>query len=412
MKAAIVLLLAALPVLAQNSCLDCHAVLPDRLGQPAKAFANDIHAERGLACVDCHGGDPTTDDPTASKSRARGFRGKFARTAIPEMCARCHSHADYMHKFNPRQRVDQLAQYRTSVHGKQLAKGDTNVAQCTDCHGAHGIIPGKHANSPVHPLKLPETCARCHTDAGLMARYKLPATQLEEFRGSVHWKALSERGDLSAPGCASCHGNHGATPPEVASVAAVCGSCHVLMQNLFSKSHHREIFESMGAGGCSACHGDHKVLKPSPDLLVGERSVCAQCHEETSAGGKVARQLADAIRGLDAQLQRSEDILTRARRSGMEVSEAELRLMEGREEAIKARVAVHTFDLTQLGEPVKNGLEIAAETYRAGESAMRERNYRRIGLGLSLITIIVTMAGLWLAIRRIEGKKPGAASGA
>ena len=60
-----------------------------------------------------------------------------------------------------------------------------------------------------------------------MAPYGIPTNQFEEYRSSVHWEALAKRGDLSAPSCASCHGNHGAKPPQVESVSAVCGTCHV-----------------------------------------------------------------------------------------------------------------------------------------------------------------------------------------
>jgi hypothetical protein len=35
---------------------------------------------------------------------------------------------------------------------------------------------------------------------------------------------------------------------------------------------------------------------------------------------------------------------------------------------------------------------------------MRERRFRRVGLAFSLLTIAVTIAGLWMAVRSIEGK--------
>ena len=50
------------------------------------------------------------------------------------------------------------------------------------------------------------------------------------------------------------------------------------------------------------------------------------------------------------------------------------------------------------------GLAVAAETRRAGEKALKDRDSRRIGLALSLITILITMAGLWMAIRSLESK--------
>ena len=70
------------------------------------------------------------------------------------------------------------------------------------------------------------------------------------------------------------------------------------------------------------------------------------------------------------------------------------RLQEGREALIKARVAVHNFQVAFVNKPVSEGFTIASETYRAGEEAMRERRFRRVGLGFSLLTIAATMAGL------------------
>lgn len=408
MRTWLAVLAAAAPLLATDSCLECHSALEGKLQAPAAAYRQDVHFQRGFGCADCHGGDPRQADPETSMSRARGFRGRITRTAVPGLCARCHSQASLIHKFRPQQRVDQLAQYQTSVHGQRLGAGDTAVANCVDCHGVHDIREVKDPRAPVHPLRLPETCARCHASAAHMAGRKLPTTQFEEYRQSVHWSALAQRGDLSAPSCASCHGNHGATPPQVASVAAVCGSCHALLEDLYQKSPHRRIFAELGQGGCATCHGAHKVLKPSPELLAGSEAVCAGCHEAASHGGRAAAGMAQLITGLQAALERSDRTLARAARDGMEVSEAVLRQQEGREALIKARVAVHAFQLEAVAGPVQQGLAIAGQTQAAGEAALRERDRRRLGLAFSLGAIAVTLAGLWLSIRALERRRRAA----
>jgi cytochrome c3-like protein len=412
LRAGAVLLLLTLAPLSgatKNSCQECHAALDGSLQKPALLFKDDVHLQHGLGCSDCHGGNPEADDPTAAMSRGRGFSGKIARTAVPKLCARCHADANLMHKYNPRQRVDQYAQYQTSVHGKRIAAGDTAAATCIDCHSVHDIREVKNALSPVHPLRLPSTCARCHADKAHMAKYGIPTNQYDEYRQSVHWQALEQRGDLSAPSCASCHGNHGATPPGVNSVAAVCGTCHVMMENLYEKSPHQAAFTRMKMAGCVVCHNNHAVLKPTVKMLAGSASVCAECHEPSSAGGLAAAAMAQSINSLTVALSRSDDILTRAAGSGMEVSEAQLQQQEAKESLLKALVAVHAFDAAAVKTPVAEGLKISAETYLAGQNALKERDRRRKGLGLSLLTIVVTMAGLWLAIRRLE--KPPRAEG-
>ena len=54
---------------------------------------------------------------------------------------------------------------------------------------------------------------------------------------------------------------------------------------------------------------------------------------------------------------------------------------------------------------------MAAHTRRAGEKAVQDHDSRRVGLALSLVTILVTMAGLSMTIRSLESKAsavPGA----
>ena len=66
--------------------------------------------------------------------------------------------------------------------------------------------------------------------------------QLARWQQSVHARALVERGDLSAPTCNDCHGNHGAMPPGVESVTFVCGQCHGREASLFRASAKHEGF--------------------------------------------------------------------------------------------------------------------------------------------------------------------------
>jgi predicted CXXCH cytochrome family protein len=164
------------------------------------------------------------------------------------------------------------------------------------------------------------------------------------------------------------------------------------------------VFSSMGAGGCVVCHSNHGIKKPGIGMLTGTGSVCAQCHDATSEGGAAAAQMAGLLTKLDTALAQSDTVLNQARASGMEVSEPILRQMEGREALVKARVAMHAFQVVLVAKPVQEGLAVAAGTRLAGEKALKDRDSRRVGLALSLVTILVTMAGLWMAIRSLESK--------
>ena len=79
-----------------NGCVTCHAGLQSELSSPVNAFATDVHNESGFRCVDCHGGDPATQDKARAKAPSTGYRGKPTGTQVVSTCARCHSDAALM----------------------------------------------------------------------------------------------------------------------------------------------------------------------------------------------------------------------------------------------------------------------------------------------------------------------------
>lgn len=387
----------------RNSCLDCHSALPDDLGVTAEKFSQDIHAQKGLACVSCHGGDASSDDPEKAMDRKAGFKGKPSRAQIPALCGGCHSDPAYMRKFNPSLRTDQLSEYKTSVHGMRLAAGDSKVAVCIDCHGVHGLRAPSDPKSKVHPTNVATTCSRCHADDAYMSSYKIPTNQFAGYSKSVHHQALAERGDLSAPTCTTCHGNHAASPPGVSSVANVCSNCHVFQAQLFASSPHQKAFAAAGLPGCVTCHSNHEIAHPSDDFLgTGAKSVCMQCHTQGDAGYVAASSMKQDLEHLVSAISGADAILSRAERSGMEVSQPLLDLAQARDALMKARVSIHSSDVAQVQAAVKTGMKVAAADTEAGNKALKERNYRRAGLGVSLFAIVFALLGLRLYIRKIE----------
>jgi hypothetical protein len=260
---------AAAELPGASSCLACHAALDEGLLQPVVQWKDDVHAAAGLGCEDCHGGDPAPAraEDLDAMSEAAGFRPVPGRLAVAAFCGRCHSDATYMKRFDPQARVDQLAEYLTSTHGLRHAAGDETPATCTDCHGTHGIKPVSRPDSPVYAANVPETCAACHAREATMSPYGITTAPVAEYRRSVHARALLERGDASAPACNDCHGNHGAAPPGVDSVARVCGQCHAREALLFRGSIKSALFDDMDVPECSQCHGPHLVLHPTAELF-------------------------------------------------------------------------------------------------------------------------------------------------
>ncbi len=315
--------------LAETSCTLCHGN-PEWFDADGPALmeslAQDVHIGVGLSCHDCHGGNPDPAlaedlDSAMSESWAENpYRGAPTAVEVPGFCGGCHSDPSFMRGYRPDLRVDQEQEYRTSRHGLALARGDTAVATCIDCHGVHGIRSVADTEAGVYPTRVAETCNTCHGDPDLMAGRTtddgrpFPVDPYARWRRSVHAASLLDRGDLSAPTCNDCHGNHGASPPGVESIAFVCGQCHGREAELFRKSAkhddlqlHGEYVAEAGELGCAACHeepepqasflrvhafsecaschGNHAVVRPTLAMLSPLPEIpCSFCHGEVSLG--------------------------------------------------------------------------------------------------------------------------------
>ena len=390
-----------------DTCVSCHRALDEEeLKTPVAGMAVDIHARRGLSCADCHGGDPNSEDMDAAMDAEKGYVGAPAQDEIPGFCGKCHQNPAYIRKFDPGLRVDQVELYWTSVHGQKLREGDEKVATCTDCHGHHGILSVSDPRSQVYPIRIPETCGRCHSDAARMSGYGIPTDQLEKYKRSVHGRLLLELGGRGAPACNDCHGNHGAAPPGVNSVSNVCGQCHPVNAELLAGSPHAKPFEDEGIPACESCHGNHEILHPTDDMLgSGKLSICVSCHEEDSKGYLAAVAMRGAAESLQARHDQADDLLRRAERAGMEVREARFQLNEVENHLTKARASIHAFSLARLEQVVAEGDSLAVACIREGELALEELEFRRKGLGVSLILIVIVGCALYLKIREVDRRR-------
>jgi predicted CXXCH cytochrome family protein len=161
-------------------------------------------------CTDCHGAHDVVNPAQP-------------RTRITSTCAKCHQPI--------------YDTYKQSVHGKALIDDNNqDVPTCVDCHGVHNIADPRTA---VFRLASPETCAGCHTNETLMAKYglstKVYSTYTENFHGTTvefyrtKWTTIW----CYKAVCTDCHGIHDilkASDP-VSSVNAknlltTCQKCH------------------------------------------------------------------------------------------------------------------------------------------------------------------------------------------
>lgn len=392
-------------------CIGCHLELEEeRLVAPARSYPSDVHAGAGFDCLSCHGAIPA-GHASGALDPAMGFIARPTPEQIPELCGSCHSDIRFMKQYDPSLRVDQLAEYRTSGHGMALAEGDTAVATCASCHPAHSIRPPSDPESSVYPANVAGLCGSCHDDEDLMASRGLPTDQLEHYRLSVHGRQLYEEGDISAPTCNDCHGNHGASPPGVAAVEKVCGQCHSTMADQFVASGHELPFQEAGMATCAACHGNHAIERPTDaDLAVRGQQICTRCHAARDTATMAFPIMLGLLDSLQAAEAGAEAVLARAEDLGMEVSEAQFQLEDVRNAMTQARAAIHTFSVDQVRAPIDEGLTTVARSRARGQDALWEHRFRRIGLAASAGVILLLVVGLILKIREIDRGRRRSAS--
>jgi predicted CXXCH cytochrome family protein len=390
----------------RTQCEVCHSGLGRTAAAlPAVQFREDVHADRGFTCVDCHGGDPTAEDKLKAKASATGYRGRPSGQTIVATCARCHSDADLMRRYAPKQRIDQASEYASSVHGRRLAAGDSRVATCISCHGAHGIRLVSDAKSPVSPLNVATTCGSCHANTAYMKGERvagggpLPTNQLHEYQKSVHYRALTKGNDQSAPTCNDCHGNHGAAPPGVGAVANVCGTCHAVFAARFEQSTHKQIFDR----ACVECHSNHAVQPSSDEMLgSGAKAVCVTCHSKGDNGLVAADKMRGGIERLKGDIAHARALMEHVENQGMEVSDQKLALGEAGNRLTLARTEIHAANPATVEPVVAEGLKIVAGVDNAGQAALAELRFRRKGLFGSLAVILVVVVALGIKIRDLD----------
>lgn len=395
-------------------CVRCHAdsTAMKKLGSnlPTDQWSllqSSVHGRRAangqenlVQCITCHGahGIVAVTNPASPVYPLN----------VVATCSKCHSDPAFMRVYNPSLPVDQLEKYRTSIHGMRNAKGDPKPAECASCHGSHGIRAAKDARSSVYATNIPSTCAGCHSNATLMKDYHIPTDQYDKFAKSVHGIALLQKGDVSAPACNDCHGNHGAAPPGVESVSNVCGTCHALNKDLFSSSPHKKAFDERKLPECETCHSNHEIVAATDKLLgVADDAVCRKCHseKENPKGYIAAKQMRQEIDSLQSLEKEASALVDEAEQRGMEVSEAKFRLRDAHQARLQSRTMVHSFNEAKFRDVVDKGIGVSKEVAVEGRQAIHEYYFRRWGLAISTLIISIVGISLYVTVRRIERRQ-------
>lgn len=371
----------------QSACTVCHP-------REGVELAKSVHYREGIGCHDCHGGNPLALE--LEKAHGGNYVGVPSRREIPRRCASCHSDPARMRPYNLP--IDQLALYQISNHGLGLAKGDDRVAVCSDCHGAHEVRSASDPESRTYSPRVPNTCGRCHADEKLMSRYGLSPKAVQDYRASVHGKALIEEGNLNAPSCARCHGVHGATPPGFGDVDKVCGQCHSTAREFFVRSRHNQAMDAAGLPECASCHGNHAIGRAESE--VGAK-VCQDCHSTGGPAAEAGAKLRALAATASEQIERAAEMIDKAEQVPLDVEDYRARLELARTHLGEARPAMHSLDVDQVSPLSMSARSEAEDIQKEIYAKLSDIRIRRLGLVIFWFYLLLTVAIL-VSLRRKE----------
>jgi hypothetical protein len=141
-------------------------------------------------------------------------------------------------------------------------------------------------------------------------------------------------------------------------------------------------------------------------LDVVEGSVCLACHAEGDECDRATEEMYAALFATESELREAEKLLHEAEIAGMDVGEVQFELKSsGTNAALDARALLHTFDPQQVVTRSQEARDVAAAALAAGQSALDELQFRRKGLAVSLVLIVLVLVGLYLKIREVDRRR-------
>ncbi len=375
---------------AKEACGSCH---PENRVETEPS----VHLAEGVTCVSCHGGDP---ESLRVETAHRGdFRPLTNRLQSPAMCAQCHSDLAKMRPYNLP--IDQYAIYLTSQHGNAVSAGDPRAAVCSDCHGFHDVRKTTDPLNPVHSANVTATCAGCHADRGLMAKYDIDPDVVAEYRSSVHARVLLDERNSAAPDCTSCHGSHGPTPPGVGDIDKICGSCHTKTRQAFLDGPHNQAMLDAGLPECASCHSNHAIRR----FEVAEiESLCADCHGEGSEQAALGAKFTNLIESTREELVEADGLITQAQRVPLNVEDHIGRLEEGRTFLTEAFPQIHSVSLDAVERVTRRSRSIGSEIQHELYTRL-DRRVAHATLAVFWFYLLMTVAILWRYRQKLAAAK-------
>ena len=154
-------------------CADCHPDAYEEYKEDVHGKALDAGVLSAPVCTDCHGAHSIQ---SAEEVTSLTYPPNITRVT----CTRCHSQERVGEKYAVA--TERKTPYTDLYHGVVSTAGDPDAASCADCHGHHSIFSSADPKSATHKENLPQTCGKCHSNAG------------ENFvKGSLHLKPRTRK---------------------------------------------------------------------------------------------------------------------------------------------------------------------------------------------------------------------------
>jgi hypothetical protein len=259
----------------ENSiCMDCHGDVDFWVEGTRSLYVNhnryvlSVHGEIELSCIDCHedlGGEE--DIPHEEELEAVN-------------CSGCHEDAG--------------EDFQKSIHVLKRTESGSAVT-CKDCHGYHYILPINDPNSMVYRANLPLNCSKCHESEEIQPTGEddYEGESVRSYLGSVHGKALVEKGLIVSAVCVDCHGSHGiktstakGSPISREKGPQTCGECHAGIFAEYNESVHGVDLRrgNPDVPVCTDCHGEHTIVSHSVESSsvypTNIALTCSHCHDD------------------------------------------------------------------------------------------------------------------------------------
>ena len=405
------------PTRVAETCRSCHgsaehmagSTLADGTPLPIDQFARwrqSVHAKAMFekedlsapTCNDCHGNHGAVPPGLDS---------------VNFVCGQCHGREAELFRDSPKRDAfeihnemlgeagaDGCAACHESPEPQSAFTAIRTFGECTSCHGNHGIVRPTVAMLSPPP---PSPCEICHEPPEGVEVALAEPEKIRRSHESVREELASQTAELGLEGeelynwlvdQALVLPHHTGTVDEETNRAEL-------------RPEFARLWAKFRIGKTTYPFEDPET----GELIEGRVIRCDSCHAaepslaDEAVGLPASREIMRLMQELTSTTAGAERVLLRARRGGVETREALLHIDQAVDAQIELEVLLHSFALGEDSEFVAKqaaGMEHALAGLEAGKEALGELAYRRKGLVVSLVIIVMVLIGLAFKIRQIS----------